>query len=177
MIIFSMSWATTLKSLKQQFHQKDKSQTPYILDEFNVYAYYPKILSAVNSVCTRVVNCLIEVINDPELKIPAYVIVILDKDVIEFFKHADFGISKLFEKALKWNHRNVTRIVHSKRQDMFDRKSGSIAEVTRFIWVKMVEHTIFFNKEQRNSLGLFWKFNRTLDEVIKDDKYSKSNQC
>ena len=34
----------------------------------------------------------------------------------------------------------------------------------------MLERTIFFNKEQKKSLGMFWKFNKILDECLTEEK-------
>ena len=152
----------------------NKRSPPYIFDHYNVFGFFANLTFYVRSSLARILNAVIEGINTKS-KLPRYVIIIPDKDILESFKFCDFGIKTLLKGSIQWLHQKINRVFETRHEDMRNQRQGSVSSVTepRLIWVKMIDRptsTITFKK--RNYLTLAWKFNNILEEVIAEDKYS-----
>ena len=108
-------------------------------------------------------------------RLPRYVIIILDKDILESFKYCDYGLKTLLQGAVHWLHKRISRIFEARWEDLQNTHTGAVSSVTepRLIWVKMVDRPNFLKTcKERSHMSLAWKFNMVLDEVLCNDKYS-----
>ena len=91
---------------------------------------------------------------------------------MDSLKFIDFGLNKLIKATIYWIFNNITRYFATRREDLHDSRPGSVASHTEpiLIWVKMLTHPSFIARD--TPLGLNWKFNKILKDIVAEDKYS-----
>ena len=157
-----------------QVHKKPR---PYLFEQYNVTSYYASSTRLVTSTLARIINGLIEGLNNEENKrLPKFVIFIVDKDVLESLKYCDYGVQRLIHGVLQWIINEAQKLLETRREDLRNRREGAVALTTptNFIWVKMLERPGFCQSFGRNFLSLAWKFNSTLQSFFKENEIQTS---
>ena len=89
------------KSYRLHF-RKVKDVAFYIKDNYEYYAVCnSKYNSHDTNLLSRIRNTIATGINKKE-KLPKYIIITLDSDLIDFLEYANYGVSTLYRQWLEW---------------------------------------------------------------------------
>ena len=141
-----------------------KKRRPYLFEYYNVRCYSSNPLSEVRSGMARLVNALIKVLNNKDLKVlPRMIVIIPDEDLIKSINYFEFGISKILESAIKWVVTNMQRAIEAKKQNMLQIRLGAVESTKpKFVWVKMLSHPNGYS----HITALRSKFNTILENIL-----------
>ena len=89
--LFEMRTAALLKN----------QQPPYIYDMYNVFAYVPSRNIGAKRSIARIFNALAEGLNN-RIRLPRFLLVIIDCDIIEDINLFDYGASSAIFKEVEW---------------------------------------------------------------------------
>ena len=109
-------WATLLSTKSQAAMQK-KSK-PYLFEYYNLQPFYPGVGNMTRSILTRILNKLIEALNENRDHLPKYIIIALDKDLIEEVKFGGFGCKIVFGRTITWLCDNIHQALSTRIDDM-----------------------------------------------------------
>ena len=153
-------------------------------DHFNLFYFFTSPLNFGNNTLLRVNNAFIEGINRRE-HLPKYIIMVLDRDLIDMINRFDFGISTQLERCVKWLAIQMERTLSARREQLTAMKAGVVTqEQTKFIWVEMFDRpatdpgTKIRNKFNKaiNDLARQRNFHHILVlESIKENKHFEYN--
>ena len=90
----------------------------------------------------QIVSTVIEGINEKaKCKLPKYVAVIIDKDLIETLHYCDFGLNHLLEKSIAWIFHNISCLFKVQCEDLHAKRAGAITSAIEptILWVKMLK--------------------------------------
>ena len=145
---------------------------PYTAENYNVIPLYAHQLKNMDNFLARVINSFVEKLNDNlDYHLPRYLVVMLDKDLIEAAKVYDYGVSRTLEDTLKWLLININQCIELRKSDLTKKRMGTVSSKSepRILWVAMVPRPVSANKQ---TFSLTRKFNNILEEVISGDKRS-----
>ena len=144
----------------------DNRDPPYVYNMYNVRCFMSNPLSHIHSVPGRMVNCLIKAIHDKEcVRIPRFVVVIPDWDILRYFNHNTFGIEKITEETIEWMMSEMVKAVEDKREQLFKIKPGAVISTEpKYVWIKMMQHMAQYDKV----LTVRAKYNNTLESILAD---------
>ena len=146
-----------------------KNKDLYLQSDYNISAYFTNPENPLKPTITRILNALIKALNDTD-HLPKYILVICDKDILETMDTSRYNPKKLIKSELFWLHREITRTLQARRENLRNIKPGSIsAEPTRVIWVKMLARPLSTIDELIRVLKLRRKFNDIIDDLARDD--------
>ena len=97
--------------------KKSNAPQPFIYDNFNVRCFTTRPLSLTKSTPARLVNVLIKALNEAH-KLPRFIIIIPDWDILKFIDHYTFGIEAITEKILAWMMDNIHCVVADKKEQI-----------------------------------------------------------
>ena len=155
----------------------DKVKPPYLYDYYNIqYGFHPP-LSQVRNAQARYYNALIELMNGKEMKLPKYIIMIVEKDLIEDVMKmiSDYGFKKLFRVALDWVMSEIGKALATRKEDLRSKCGGALSTSAepRIIWVSTIRHPYNIMEEVKPIYKLVRKANEVLEDLVrKYDKYS-----
>ena len=154
---------TTKTSIKDQL---------YIYLFYNVVLYFASGTSRIRSLMARVLNSIIEGLNCKE-RLPKYVVILLDKDLIESLDYFDFGISEALEECVFWLIKEVNKLFEIRRDDIRGKRPGVLGTATkpRVIWVAMLQRPIVNDACMKEIYSKRNKFNRSLEEGVNKFRY------
>ena len=117
----------TIRSMKTRV---DVANTPrdFLHDHFNLQPIHPTSGSAFSrSILVRVLNSLVKQLNDKEFtKLPKYLFVLLDTDLIEAVHFGGFGCKIIFEKTLYWLMNNIQIVLDMQTEDLRTKKTDAV---------------------------------------------------
>ena len=145
---------------------------PYLETYYNVQGYYPNMSDIKTNATARIINAVIEALNDED-RLPRYLVIALDKDILSDFKQIDFGITKEITAVLNWLTRQVDIAVRQKRLQIESRKYGALNPANdhpTIIYIDMIRRFGRFEDKITDILSLRYKFNKLLHEAV-------HNQC
>ena len=117
-------------------------QLPFIYDHYNIQCKVPDIASKMRNSLGRMVNCLIEALNEKD-RIPRLIILIPDWDIVKDINHYKFGISFMLGRSMNGLCQEFEKLLEIKVEELYKRKKGAIvAGEPKFIWVKMVKRPV-----------------------------------
>ena len=116
---------------------KRPSLIPYMLKYFNTGGHFTT--STILNITTRMVNAFVDVLN-ARPKLPKYVLVIPDKDIVTKTK-MEMGHSIFLGAALHSIIKQMDAFVCRRRTDLTDKKPGAAIsdDFPKFIWVRMLK--------------------------------------
>ena len=123
--------------------------------------YFPSGTSMLKSMMAKWLNSVIEGLNS-KYKLPRYVLILPDKDLIENLNYFQYRVTELFETCLTWVIRQLDRVFTVRREALKLSKPGAVSSVSepRVIWVAMITRPKI-NSDKR--MGAIWslrlKFN------------------
>ena len=130
----------TLESLS---YEGDKGQSiqPYIRDYYNLHVYHNNKLQTAGTdmAVARVINNLLGAIMERK-RLPKYLIVILDKDLIQ--QDVDVfedDAAEVVQELVRWITRKIDVIFRRRKLDILDKKPGALTGFTpKVIHVRIV---------------------------------------
>ena len=123
--------------------EKQKIIKPYIIDYYNTQGLF-KNPGADKFASTRMVNALIEAMNKKDARLPKYLIVIIDKDILADLilddqEQNDSDILRDFRKSTISFVKLINSTLRRKRMDIYDKRPEAIASCdTKLIFVRMI---------------------------------------
>ena len=116
--------------IEQEAMKSTEVQKPFILNYYNVHDVHRENASE-GLMSTRILNALMEALNVRNCRLPKYLIVILDKDIICDVKdlrapEAPMVLSHL----MAWVTKQVHTIIRRKRIALLDAKPGVVSGTT-----------------------------------------------
>ena len=114
------------------------SDVPYLLDYYNVCTYYSSSKTSKKKTLSRFVNTFITAFNKRE-KLPKYIFVICDKDILEAMAPLDHGVPEGLEKAFNYLARQLDRLILARKDQLQKRRLGAVQFDPKIIWVKMIK--------------------------------------
>ena len=118
----------------------DQKPKPYISDFYSLIPLYPTSGSAYcRSILAWLVNQLTKELNSSGFnKLPRFILIIPDKDIIEAVHFGGFGCKPIFEKILDWLGCNLMLAVNTRKEDMRAKCPGAIRpNELKLIWITM----------------------------------------
>ena len=138
-----------------------KKANPYCFDFYNVETFFYLSTAAIRSVAARILNSLINALNDTEI-LPHFIVIFPDKDLVYPIKFDEYGLGEIIEKIVDWLVKEVEFAVDRKKFAMKAVKLRSVTELEpKIIWVKMMDKP----KNGKHHL-LQKKFNFILEETL-----------
>ena len=104
----------TFQAMETQAVQSKKSP-PYAFEYFKVFPFYSSNLQYSRNVLTRIQNAIVEAFNRRE-RLPQYMIIIMDKDIVEAAEHFTFGVKKIFDRWHKWLETTIQRFIAIRKE-------------------------------------------------------------
>ena len=158
----------TLTALKMEAKLSKNAAPLYIHDYYNVHSFIQLKETGVSSLLARIYNAIIKALNTRS-RLPRFLVIILDQDLITDVAIYDFKATKQIKKALNWLMRQIDMIVRRKQLEIYDRKPGALTNTDpALIFVKMIRKGRFFPQGSRlkNICMLRPKFNAVLAELV-----------
>ena len=150
-----------------------KSVRPYLYDYYNITPLYSPVVSTTKSVVGRVHNEIIGQLNKKD-KLPRYIVMLFDKDIIEDIDFDEFGVGQFFYDQLNWFANSVETALDLRKEDLKYKNPGSLwsnAE-PRLIYVEMITRPIITNAYKPVVFAQGRKFNETIHEIASYYKHS-----
>ena len=150
-----------------------KVAKPYLEEFFNIEALFKNQASERTSI-TRVVNALIEALNKKDSRLPKYLIVILDKDILtDIDDLPDLKDEDEFIHAMKYVTdyvvRQINTKIHRKCIDLYEARPGAVLGChTKIVFIRMLRRVGSFHPDAKISrvCGLRNKFNDALNDAV-----------
>ena len=125
----------------QQDAEKDSREPPlFILEFFNIKAYFDS-LGIEGLALSRVVNSLIKGVNEKHAKLPKYLVVLLDKDILYDIDQGQSMQSTqiIMGEITRWLVRQINVVLRRKRIDLLEKCPGTVSGyATKVIFVCML---------------------------------------
>ena len=141
-------------------------------------------MATVNLAMSRIINALIESVNEKDAILPKYILVVIDKDIINDLPDVDgSNIHKVLSTITTWVVHQLSVVIHRKKVDLLEKKPGALTGLggTSLIFVKMLRRIGSFHPESRIKAvcSLRPKFNDALNDATAkiDQKILTTNSC
>ena len=162
----------TLTSIKLQ--DKTWDETPpklYLCENYNVLCFYLSNIKNSKPYLARVYSVLVEALNE-SLRLPRYILVMLDRDLIANADLYDYGVSCTIKDTLKWILINTNHAIEKHKLDLIRKRKGAVSSASepRLIWITMLKRPDYSMNKRIFSLAR--KFNNILEDVIAGNKRS-----
>ena len=116
----------------------NKKQPPYLFQRFNVSAFFNIVSSSVKGLACFI-NPLVEALNEKQ-KLPKFIIIIPDKDIISSTKVWEFGSSYVLGAAIHYIVRQIDILLERRKLDLFDKKPGVLLdEYPKVVSIRMLK--------------------------------------
>ena len=111
----------TLTAMKNQAVQLNRRQ-PYLHEYYNVETFTYNGNGGLRSVLARINNAIVYALNNDE-KLPRYIMLIPDKDLIEVAvkEHHDCGLKGMLGYFLDWLLKNININIETCKQDLYSK--------------------------------------------------------
>ena len=95
----------------------------YIYAYYNVVLHFPGVSNRVKSLMARIINAMIKGLNSKE-KLPKYLVVFIDKDLIEALDYFEYGITEALDECMLWMVKQTSRLFEIRHEDIRLKKPG-----------------------------------------------------
>ena len=156
----------TLTDMKKQA-QCAKTAPPYVYEFYNVMGYSATTSSANHTAIGRILNSYIEALNSRE-RLPRFLIVIIDKDIIDDVNVFEFGATKEIAENVHWLVRQITMFTRRRKAEIAEMKPGAVYETDpKIILVNMIKqvHSFSRSSHMESIVSLRSKFNNVLNNA------------
>ena len=154
---------------------KSGADKMFMLKYFKAISCHPGIHSNIDSVIACIFNEFIHHMNkksqSSEFKLPRYIVILPDKDILADINFNNFGIERIVDDAIHWLSRNVHRSIQLRREDMQLKNPGSVgsSSLPKVIWVNMLVWPFLKKVEKPFILSQCGKFNTCIERMV--DKF------
>ena len=146
-----------------------KNKDLYLQSDYNFSSTFTNPECSLKPTVTRIFNALVKELNDAE-HLPKYIIMILDKDILETLDTSKFNPKKLIRAEVYWLQQQVSKYLLARRENLRNHRPGAITiEETCVIWVKMLARPLSQKEDLIRILKLRRKFNDLLDELCREN--------
>ena len=155
----------------QEF-KAENAVKPHIYEQYNMMPFFQSPLKPHPRV-VKVLNSFIEGLNSTP-KLPKYVLLIPDQDLIVGAKHLDYGVIHIIEEQIKWLFKQLNKVIARRREDLQLKRAGAILKSThkpRLIWVSMINRPFATQLFPKKVMGLRYRFNALLKKYIEHERY------
>ena len=153
-----------LRALENAGKANSKAKT-YLYQQYNVKTYY-NVNSSASKGVAHLLNPLLEALND-RARLPKYIIMIPDKDLIVESKSYGFGASYILGSAIYFIIRQTEMLLSRRRIDLTDKNPGALIndKYLQIIWIHMLKRPSRISLlGQGKALALRGRFNAILEE-------------
>ena len=161
----------TLQDIKTSAVFKKKT-APYMYEQYNVFCYYPTAVNRLmDNALAGTLNALVTILNKRE-RLPRYIVVVTDQNIVQTADHYDFGVKRNFTKLVKWLATQISRCIQSRKEDLKTKKPGALTSSPRILWVKTIDRPMIDRHpdRKRNQVqSVRTKFNTALENVLAED--------
>ena len=159
-----------LQSIKTQAAENNTIK-PFLYEYYNLIPLFTSSNSYTKSFIAKIFNKLVAEMNNRAM-LPKYMIIALDKDIIENLKQDDFGIQNLMHDAVHWLARNFEISLDLRRADIKEKNPGALwsSAEPRLVWVKMITRPMI--KNRGHIFSHCKKFNDIIEDLIHTYKHT-----
>ena len=112
---------------------------PYLFDYYNVVGKAMTDSFSTRNGLARIINPLVDALNSA-VRLPRFVIVIPDWDILRDMKLMRFGVSYMSGCSLNWLCQQMDTLFTARKQDLFDKRRGSVLDYEPlFVWVQIIQ--------------------------------------
>ena len=169
--IFLNDVFATMQTLKMTVAM-EKRNPPYLYDQYNVFYFFTPRNNQLTNILMRVRNSIAEAFNR-RYHMPRYIVIMLDKDVVESLNYFDPGETKLLGQVMDWISKEVQHCMEARCEDLYRTKAGAAYPGTKVVWVKMIPRkgkSTNYTNQELNILDSRQKFNNILDDIAERKK-------
>ena len=160
--------------------EKDDEVIPLYMNEyFNVKIFVQSKTSA-EFASTRIINALIQVTNGKNARLPKYLIVMPDKNILEDFSDPENLKTKTLQMSVDWFVRQINSTIKRKKLDLYDKKPGAVSGTTQILFVHMLRSYGTFKESKLSQiLDLRPRSNDALNDAVAkvDQRILTINSC
>ena len=119
---------TTFQAKKIEV-EMDHTDRPFLHEYYNVDFFFERPLSPIRSFEARVINSLIDAFNENKKRMPKYIVMILDKDIIEanLKRVVSFGIRFMLQTSIEYIMKEVNRLISQQKDDLKQKRAGALS--------------------------------------------------
>ena len=147
---------------------KDKNVQSYLLNYFNIKALY-NTSSSVGMCSACIINSLIEEINKTDVRLPRYLVVVIDRDLTNDLNDLSSTESaRILQHLTDWLVKQINTVIRQKRIALYDVKPGVAADChTKIVFVHMLRQVGSFHPDSKFNkvYSLKAKFNDALNDA------------
>ena len=145
-----------------------KHPIPYMYDYYSItYLTEHQPTYNNNNTLARIVNTLAKGLNE-QPRVPRFILVIPDIDILRFINHFGFGVSQIIGKCLNCLIKNIDIIIESCKDDLRCRKPGALhSSEPKLVWMKIFEQP---NMKENQFCHVQEKFNNILENILSTKK-------
>ena len=138
--------------------------------------YYKSSPANAKWAAARVLNLLIDAINKNKTRLPKFLLIVLDKDILEQFcdkSHVMAG--KCVDGRTNWLTKQIKSVIAIKKQELFAKNPGAILpEYPKVIYIRMVRRINKFkvNSKPDQIYSLTSLFNYSLNDEVADQGHN-----
>ena len=132
----------------------DNLPTPFLYSAYNIMAWYKSSLPQQPHIA-HMLNAFLEAMNASP-KLPKYIIIIPDSDIIKGTRHLDFGVVCMLEEQVKWLMAQIFKYILRRCDDLQNKRPGALpnSEYPRIFWVLMMKRPWASNIHDKKVMGL-----------------------
>ena len=124
------------------------------------------VTSNVRSITACMRNHIIVAVKNKS-RLPHFILIFPDKDIIEFTDFYGWGISFALGAQIDWFLNEIESVISTKKEDLAAIRPGAIHPgEPKVIYVKMIEHP-----HHSRAMSVRWKFNRALEDSLLKRKH------
>ena len=108
-------------------------------------------------------------------RLPKYLLILPDKDIIEYARQDDYGAADLLEDLIDWMCKNFELTLDMRKEDIRGKRLGAMWSYSepRLIWVKMCVRPILdVEPDIKFIFAQCSKFNEALDNAVLKYRHS-----
>ena len=136
----------------------------YIAESYDIKLFANSSGSNNRSILGRVRNTLAAAMNKHD-KMPKYILIVLDDNLIDVVKYTKPGVSEIFGRSLKWLAAEVHEAITDRKEEL--PKKAKKYLFPQVFWVALPQHKNFDNNQLR------FKFNNCMESVVGQHKEMK----
>ena len=111
---------------------------PYLFNNYNVIPRFAGANTMGKSLLATILNQVIQGINETD-HLPRYILLMLDKDVVENIQFGGFGCKIIFECTIEWLSSRIKNAINTRKEDLKQVKIGAFEPgEPRIVWIKML---------------------------------------
>ena len=150
----------------------DKKVKPYLYEYYNIIPKFTAKNSNIRSTTARIFNEIVTGLNE-RTRLPRYILMILDKEILEVADHNNFGVHRIIGELIEWLTRNIDKIIDLRREDIWLKRPGAIVSSgePRIIWTKMLVRPIIQDPTKGFLFAQCRKLNEALDNIVPKYKH------